>query len=76
MLNSVEKQHININILNTLMMKTECRTITKHGTTFLNMQAILGLRETLKKKLGQKYYTKLNLVFPRQDGYFRDTGAF
>ena len=49
MLNSVEKQHININILNTLMMKTECRTITKHGITFLNMhyrsEAILGLRE-------------------------------
>lgn len=49
MLNSVEKQHLNINILNTLMMKTECRTITKHGITFLNMhyrsEAILGLRE-------------------------------
>ena len=49
MLNSVEKQHINIKILNTLMMKTECRTITKHGITFLNMhyrsEAILGLRE-------------------------------
>lgn len=49
MLNSVEKQHININILNTLMMKTKCRTITKHGITFLNMhyrsEAILGLRE-------------------------------
>lgn len=34
---------------NTLMMKTECRTITKHGITFLNMhyrsEAILGLRE-------------------------------
>ena len=49
MLDSVQKQNININILNTLMMKTECRTITKHGITFLNMhyrsEAILGLRE-------------------------------
>ena len=49
MLDGVQKQHININILNTLMMKTECRTITKHGITFLNMhyrgEAILGLRE-------------------------------
>ena len=49
MLDGVQKQHININILNTLMMKTECRTLTKHGITFLNMhyrsEAILGLRE-------------------------------
>ena len=49
MLDGVQKQHININILNILMMKTECRTITKHGITFLNMhyrsEAILGLRE-------------------------------
>ena len=49
MLDGVQKQHININILNTLMMKTECRSITKHGITFLNMhyrsEAILGLRE-------------------------------
>ena len=49
MLNGVQKQHININILNTLMMKTECRTINKHGITFLNIhyrsEAILGLRE-------------------------------
>lgn len=49
MLDGVQKQHININILNTLMMKTECRTINKHGITFLNMhyrsEAILGLRE-------------------------------
>lgn len=49
MLNSVQKQNININVLNDLMMKTECRTINKHGITFLNMhyrsEAILGLRE-------------------------------
>ena len=49
MLDGVQKQYININILNDLMMKTECRTINKHGITFLNMhyrsEAILGLRE-------------------------------
>ena len=49
MLDSVQKQHININVLNGLMMKTECRTINKHGITFLNMhyrsECILGLRD-------------------------------
>ena len=49
MLNSVQKQNININVLNDLMMKTECRTINKHGITFLNMhyrsECILGLRD-------------------------------
>ena len=49
MLDSVQKQNININILNDLMMKTECRTINKHGITFLNMhyrsECILGLRD-------------------------------
>lgn len=49
MLNSVQKQHININVLNDLMMKTECRTINKHGITFLNIhyrsECILGLRD-------------------------------
>lgn len=50
-LDEVQKQNININIniLNDLMMKTECRRINKHGITFLNMhyrsEAILGLRE-------------------------------
>lgn len=33
-------------------------------------------QDVLKKKLGQDYYTKLNLVFPRQDGYFTDSGTF
>ena len=49
MLDSVQKQHININVLNDLMMKTECRTINKNGITFLNMhyrsECILGLRD-------------------------------
>ena len=33
-------------------------------------------QDITKKKLGQDYYNKLNLVFPRQDGYFTDTGTF
>lgn len=33
-------------------------------------------QDFFKKKLGQDYYRKLNLVFPRQDGYFTDTGTF
>lgn len=49
MLDSVQKQHIKINVLDDLMMKTECRTINKHGITFLNMhyrsECILGLRD-------------------------------
>ena len=49
MLDSIQKQDINPNILNDLMMKTEARTINKHGITFLNMHyrsdIILGLRD-------------------------------
>lgn len=33
-------------------------------------------QDALKQKLGKDYHTKLNLVFPRQDGYFTDTGTF
>ncbi len=51
MLNGIQRQNININVLNDLMMKTECRTINKHGITFLNMHyrsdCILGLRDTV-----------------------------
>lgn len=43
------KQNINPQVLNDLMMKTECRTINKHGITFLGMHYrsdfILGLRD-------------------------------
>ena len=46
-LNCVQKQEIDKNILNDLMMKTEVRTINKHGITFLGMHyrsdSILGL---------------------------------
>lgn len=55
MLDSIQKQHININVLNDLMMKTECRTINKHGITFLNMhyrsECILGLRDKVNIRL-------------------------
>ncbi len=51
MLNGVQKQDINKNILNDLMMKTEVRTINKHGITFLGLhyrsEALLDLRETV-----------------------------
>ena len=48
-LNSVRKQDINKSALDHLMMKTEARTINKHGITFLGMHyrsdVILGLRD-------------------------------
>ena len=48
-LNTVQKQDIDKNILNDLMMKTEARTINKQGITFLGMHyrsdVILGLRD-------------------------------
>ena len=48
-LNEVPKQKINVQILDDLMMKTECRTINKHGITFLNVhyrsEAIIGIRD-------------------------------
>ncbi|MEE0495156.1 MAG: Mu transposase C-terminal domain-containing protein [Cyanobacteriota bacterium] len=48
-LNSVQKQNIDVQRLDDLMMKTEGRTINKHGITFLNMhyrsEAILGIRD-------------------------------
>ena len=37
MLNEISKNKIDKNILNDLMMKTEARTINKHGITFLGM---------------------------------------
>ena len=49
MLDSVQKQNINPQVLDDLMMKTECRTINRHGITFLNMHyrsvAIIGIRD-------------------------------
>ena len=50
-LNCVQKQEIDKNILNDLMMKTEVRTVNKHGITFLGMHyrsdSILGLRDSV-----------------------------
>ena len=50
-LNCVQKQEIDKNILNDLMMKTEVRTINKHGITFLGLHyrsdSILGLRDSV-----------------------------
>ena len=49
MLNTVQKQNIPVQRLDDLMMKTESRTINKHGITFLNMhyrsETILGIRD-------------------------------
>lgn len=51
MLGSVQKQDINKSALDYMMIKTEGRTINKHGITFLNMHyrsdAILGLRDKI-----------------------------
>lgn len=50
-LNSAQKQEIDKNILNDLMMKTETRTINRHGITFLGLhyrsEVLLDLRETV-----------------------------
>ncbi len=49
MLNGVQKQKIDPTILNNLMLKTELRTINKHGITFLGLHYrndyLLDLRE-------------------------------
>ncbi|MCD8377563.1 MAG: Mu transposase C-terminal domain-containing protein, partial [Candidatus Gastranaerophilales bacterium] len=51
MLNAVQKQDIDKNILNDLMMKTETRTINKHGITFFGLhyrsEVLLDLRESV-----------------------------
>ena len=49
MLNTVQRQEIPVQSLDDLMMKTESRTINKHGITFLNMhyrsEVLLGIRD-------------------------------
>ena len=51
MLNGVQRQDIDKNILNDLMMKTETRTINKNGITFLGLHyrsdILLDLRESV-----------------------------
>lgn len=56
--------------------KTSNRIIKVMRPLMIELTEYKKEQETLKKKLGQNYYTKLNLVFPRQDGYFTDTGTF
>ena len=55
MLNGVPKQDIDKNILNDLMMKTEARTINKHGITFLGMHYRSDYLLDLREKVFIKY---------------------
>ena len=64
-LNSVQKQEIDKNILNDLMMKTEVRTINKHGITFLGLHyrsdSILGLRDSVYIRYNLFDLTKIHV---------------
>lgn len=65
-LNTVQRQDIPIQILNDLMMKTESRTINKHGITFLNMhyrsEAILGIRDKVHIRYSLLIYPKYMFI--------------
>ena len=64
-LSSVQKQNIDIQRLDDLMMKTEGRTINKHGITFLNMhyrsEAILGIRDKVNIRYSLFDLSKVNV---------------
>ena len=64
-LNSVQKQNIDVQRLDELMMKTEGRTINKHGITFLNMhyrsEAILGIRDKVNIRYSLFDLSKINV---------------
>ena len=64
-LNSVQKQNIDVQRLDDLMMKTEGRTINKHGITFLNMhyrsEAILGIRDKVNIRYSLFDLSKVNV---------------
>ena len=64
-LNSFQKQEIDKNILNDLMMKTEVRTINKHGITFLGLHyrsdSILGLRDSVYIRYSLFDLTKIHV---------------
>lgn len=64
-LSSVQKENINISALDDLMMKTETRTINKHGITFLGMHyrsdSILGLREMVNIRYSLFDLSKLHV---------------
>ena len=55
MLNEISKNKIDKNILNDLMMKTEARTINKHGITFLGMHYRNDYLLDLREKVFIKY---------------------
>lgn len=64
-LDSVHREKINIPALDDLMMKTETRTINKHGVTFLGMHyrsdSILGLREMVNIRYSLFDLSKLHV---------------
>ena len=64
-LNSIQKQVIDVQRLDDLMMKTEGRTINKHGITFLNMhyrsEAILGIRDKVNIRYSLFDLSKVNV---------------
>ena len=55
MLNDISKENIDKSILNDLMMKTEARTINKHGITFLGMHYRSDYLLDLREKVFIKY---------------------
>ena len=55
MLNDISKENIDKSILNDLMMKTEARTINKHGITFLGMHYRSAYLLDLREKVFIKY---------------------
>ena len=64
-LNSVQRHQIDKNILNDLMMKTEVRTINKHGITFLGLHyrsdSILSLRDSVYIRYSLFDLTKIHV---------------
>jgi len=54
---------------------TSTRTIKILPKLMADLSEYKQQQDILKKKLGKDYY-KFNLVFPREDGYFTDTGTF
>lgn len=64
-LNSVQCHQIDKNILNDLMMKTEVRTINKHGITFLGLHyrsdSILSLRDSVYIRYSLFDLTKIHV---------------
>ena len=55
--------------------KTSTRTIKVLPQLMKDLEKYKNKQDKIRKKLGSDYY-RFNLVFPRQDGYFTDTGTF